>query len=194
MAGMRLGRGGSFRKRVGALFWGRGWWVRGGRRGHVVYQFRFGRALTDSCIHKRTINFDPSQCASGYYPALIKDASSPAEDPPPHERKYGGNKPRQEIGSASTSLLFHMQRLFLHLLLATELLLHFLDHKPFVVFETLLHMHLELDDVVQHLLDLGVELFSQGVGAEGQLLVSADMALANCLYQKVFALVCVGRL
>lgn len=33
-------------------------------------------------------------------------------------------------------------------------------------------MHLELDDIVQHPLDLGVEFLAECVGAEGQLFVS----------------------
>lgn len=73
-----------------------------------------------------------------------------------------------------------------------QLLLHLLDDKALVVLQTLLDVHLELDDVVEHALDLGVELLSQGVGAEGQLLVSLprpsvlfeadDLRVENVLY------------
>lgn len=46
-------------------------------------------------------------------------------------------------------------------LVTSKLLLELVRHKAFVVLQVLLDMHLELDDVVQHLLDLGVEFLSQ---------------------------------
>ena len=48
----------------------------------------------------------------------------------------------------------------------------FLVDEGFVVFEVLLDVDFELDDVVEDLLDLGVQFFAQGVGAEGQLFES----------------------
>ena len=45
----------------------------------------------------------------------------------------------------------------------------FLVDEGLVVFEVLLDVDFELDDVVEDLLDLGVEFLAQGVGAKGQL-------------------------
>ena len=59
----------------------------------------------------------------------------------------------------------HSSRI-LAFLLTTEFLLYFLDNKAFVVLEVLLDMDLELDNVIQHPLYLGVQLLSQCIGTE----------------------------
>ena len=61
----------------------------------------------------------------------------------------------------------------------------FLVDEGFVVFEVLLDVHFELDDVVEDLFDLGVEFFAQGVGAEGQLFESrrAKLVYRNRVYK-----------
>ena len=63
--------------------------------------------------------------------------------------------------------------IFLHLV-ATELLLKLVGHEALVVLEVLLDVHLELDRVVQHLLDLRMQLLAQRVRPECQLLVSVE--------------------
>lgn len=59
-----------------------------------------------------------------------------------------------------------------HLLTTTNLSLHLVRDKRLVLLERLLNVHLELDDIVEHLGRLSVELFAQRVGAEGELLIS----------------------
>lgn len=44
-----------------------------------------------------------------------------------------------------------------------------LIYKSFVIFQILLDVHFKFDNVVQNLFDLGVQFFSQGIGAESQL-------------------------
>lgn len=64
---------------------------------------------------------------------------------------------------------------------AIEFIFDFLVDERFVVFEVLLDVHLELDDVVQDLFDLGVQFFAQDVGAEGQLFESRRRISILCV-------------
>lgn len=64
-------------------------------------------------------------------------------------------------------------------LVAAELLLELVRHEALVVLEVLLDVHLELDDVVKHLLDLGVQLLAQGIRPERELFVSGKVALVK---------------
>lgn len=54
---------------------------------------------------------------------------------------------------------------------AFPFLLDLLGHKALIVLERLLDVHLELDDVVQDALDLGVELLAQDISSRLQLFI-----------------------
>lgn len=71
--------------------------------------------------------------------------------------------PPVHLASLMLLLLLHALHFFINAALARKLLLHLLNHKPFVVLQTLLHMDLELDDIIQHLFDLRMQLFSQRI-------------------------------
>jgi len=58
-----------------------------------------------------------------------------------------------------------------HLLTTTNLSLHLIRDKRLVLLERLLDVHLELDDIVEHLGRLGVELLAKRVSAESELLI-----------------------
>lgn len=69
------------------------------------------------------------------------------------------------------TFLVLVHRIVTRRLARVELLLQLIYHKAFVVLETLLYVHLELDSIVQHARDLGVELFTEGIGPDCELLV-----------------------
>jgi hypothetical protein len=81
--------------------------------------------------------------------------------------------------------------------IASKLLLNLFYHEPFIVFETLLDVHLELDDVVEHTLNLRVEFLAQAVGPKSQLLVpggyvscmpaAGRTVRTRCLYSSLVA-------
>lgn len=76
---------------------------------------------------------------------------------------------RQQSDPHTNLVLVH--RIVTRRLARVELLLQLIHYKTFVVLETLLHVHLELDSIVQHARDLGVELFTKGIGPDCELLV-----------------------
>lgn len=68
--------------------------------------------------------------------------------------------------------------IILHLLISSQLMLHLVHDESFVIFEILLNVDFELDDVVQHLLDLGVQFLTKRVRLQRQLLVSVILVAA----------------
>lgn len=76
-------------------------------------------------------------------------------------------KKEKEARKKDTINVEHSSRLYIgqrpglvHHLVAAQLLLQLVRHKALVVVQALLHVNLELDDVVEHAVNLRVQLFS----------------------------------
>ena len=60
-----------------------------------------------------------------------------------------------------------------HPILLLTTLLHLIGNELLVLLQAALNVQLETHDVVEHTLDLGVQLFAEGVGLEDKLLIPA---------------------
>lgn len=57
-------------------------------------------------------------------------------------------------------------------LFTQRFLLDFTFYESFIILQTFLDVNLELDDIIQHFLDLGVQFLAQRIGSHGQLFES----------------------